>query len=143
MFELTAWHWFTLACILLVLEITVPVAFFLWMAAAALASMLVALLWPSLGWQVEMGLFSVFALLSAIIWAKRPKQDVVTDQPGLNERNYQYLGATVVVCNEIKNGVGKVKVNDSIWKAKGGDAKVGTQVQVVRVEGSVFHVEPM
>ncbi len=143
MFELTAWHWFTLACILLVLEITVPVAFFLWMAAAALASMLVALLWPSLGWQVEMGLFSVFALLSAIIWAKRPKQDVVTDQPGLNERNYQYLGATVVVCNEIKNGVGKVKVNDSIWKAKGGDAKVGTQMQVVRVEGSVFHVEPL
>ncbi len=143
MFELTAWHWFTLACILLVLEITVPVAFFLWMAAAALASMLVALLWPSLGWQVEMGLFSVFALLSAIIWAKRPKQDVVTDQPGLNERNYQYLGATVVVCNEIKNGVGKVKVNDSIWKATGSDAKVGTQMQVVRVEGSVFHVEPM
>ncbi len=143
MFELTAWHWFTLACILLVLEITVPVAFFLWMAAAALASMLVALLWPSLGWQVEMGLFSVFALLSAIIWAKRPKQDVVTDQSGLNERNYQYLGATVVVCNEIKNGVGKVKVNDSIWKAKGGDAKVGTQMQVVRVEGSVFHVEPL
>lgn len=147
MFELTAWHWFTLACVLLVLEITIPVAFFLWMAAAALATMLVAILLPSLGWhlgwQVEVGLFSTFALLSLIIWAKRPKQEAVTDQPGLNERNYRYLGATVVVCNEIKNGRGKVKVNDSIWQARGVDAKIGTQMQVVRVEGSVFHVEPM
>jgi hypothetical protein len=141
--ELTTWPWFALTCILLVLEITIPITFFLWLAAAALTSTVVAFFMPSLSWQVELSLFSAFVILSILIWAKRPKHVQETDQPGLNERNNQYLGATVVVCNEIKNGVGKVKVNDSIWKAHGADAKVGTQVRVRRVEGSVFHIESL
>ncbi len=143
MLELTAWHWFILACVLLAFEVVVPVAFFLWLAAAALASMLVAIVLSDLSWQFQVSLFSVFALAALILWAKRPKQEPQTDQPGLNERNNRYLGATVVVCNEIKDGVGKVKINDSIWKARGADAKIGTRVKVTEVEGSVFHVEPL
>jgi len=141
MIELTAWHWFALTCILLILEITVPVAFFLWLAAAALVSTIVAYFLPDLRWQIELTIFSIVAILSLVVWAKSPKKKVETDQPGLNERNNQYLGATVTVCNEIQNGVGKIKVNDSIWKAHGADATVGSQVRVVRVKGSIFHVE--
>ena len=75
MIELTAWHWFALTCILLILEITVPVAFFLWLAAAALVSTIVAYFLPDLSWQIELTIFSIVAILSLVVWAKSPKKE--------------------------------------------------------------------
>lgn len=140
--DLNTWHWFILACVLLAIEVTAPVTFFLWLAGAALASTLVAYLFPALSWQFEIALFGVFSFASLVAWHfLRPASIEETDQPALNQRNEQYLNKVLVVTEAITGGTGRVKANDSLWKAVGEDAKVGTKVKVVRVEGSIFHVE--
>lgn len=142
MIEFSAWHWFILACAFLIIEILAPLAFFLWLAGAALLIAVVSLLFPELSWQTEWTLFAISCLASIVGWAiYRPKTPQNSEQPNLSQRNEQYLNHTVVVCEEIKQGSGKVKVNDSIWKALGPDAKVGTKMTVKRVDGSIFHVE--
>ena len=142
MFEFSPWHWFILTCVFLIIEVLVPLAFFLWLAGAAVATGLISLLFPAMSWQVELAIFSLCCFASIIGWIRfRPKAFAASDQPHLSQRNEQYLNQTVVVCEAIENGVGKVKVNDSIWKAQGPDAPVGQKVVVKRVEGSLFHVE--
>ena len=40
------------------------------------------------------------------------------------------------------NGQGRVKVGDSLWRARGPDAPAGSQVVVVSAQGSCLNVEP-
>lgn len=140
----TYWHWLALACLFLVIEITVPMAFFLWLSFAAAASAIVAFLVPDLSWQVQYLLFAAFCIISILAWHRFAKDGDVseTDQPTLNQRNQGYLGRTLVLSQAIVNGIGKVKVDDSQWKVHGSDAAVGSRVKVVSVDGSILHVEP-
>ncbi len=139
------WHWFALAFILLALEITAPVTFFLWLCFAALASAIVSLMFPELGLATQLFLFSLFCVLSIGLWWRfgftgREKQ---TDNPTLNRRNERYLGRVVKLSQAIEGGTGKVTVEDSQWKVTGPDLDAGTMVRVTKVDGSLFHVEPV
>jgi hypothetical protein len=42
----------------------------------------------------------------------------------------------------IENGFGKVRVGDSLWRVKGGDAAAGTRARVTGTDGFVLVVEP-
>ncbi|MEO0368362.1 MAG: NfeD family protein, partial [Pseudomonadota bacterium] len=128
-FEITALHWVLLAFVLLAIEIQVPIAFFLFLAGAAFCSALVALILPDMSWQAELILFSAFCIISVVAWMYRPRKELESDAPLLNQRNRQYLGRTVVVAQPIQQGIGKVKVDDSIWKALGPDSEVGTRMK--------------
>jgi hypothetical protein len=90
-------------------------------------------------------LFAVFCVVSLFCWHfyARNRGQTETDQPQLNQRNRRYLGRVLVLTEAIENGYGKVRVEDSTWKVTGNDAKIGTQVKVVEVDGSIFHVEPV
>jgi membrane protein implicated in regulation of membrane protease activity len=136
------WHWWILAGLLLILELTAPAFFFLWLGIAAAAVGLIMLVFPSIGVETQLVLFAIASIVSVIAWRKyRESRPIVTDQPNLNRRGHQYIGRVFSLTEPISNGVGKVIVDDSTWKVKGPDLPAGTHIRVTGVEGVVFMVE--
>lgn len=136
------WHWWILAGLLLILELTAPAFFFLWLGIAAAAVGLILLVFPSIGIETQLVLFAIASIVAVVAWRKyREARPISTDQPNLNRRGHQYIGRKFSLTDPIDNGVGKVVVDDSTWKVKGPDLPAGTHVRVTGVEGTIFTVE--
>lgn len=145
MFEaLHFWHWWVLAAVLVILELTVAgTFFFLWLAVAAGITGLVALLAPGLTWELQVLIWAVLSMVSVFTWRRfRPKMDTPTDQPSLNRRGTQYVGRVFTLEAPIVNGVGKLTVADTTWKIRGPDTAAGTHVRVSAVDGTSLSVVP-
>ena len=135
------WHWWIIAGVLLILELTAPTFFFLWLGMAAAATGLIVLVIPGLTLETQLVLFSILSVVAVIAWRRyRETHPQETDQPNLNRRGEQYVGRTFTLDQPIENGVGKVTVDDSTWRVKGPDLPAGTRVRVNAVEGVVFVV---
>ncbi len=139
--QLTHWHWFIGAAVLVILEMAAPGVVFLWLGLAAGATGLGLLIWPDMAWETQ---FFVFALLSLVsvaggrMWLRaRP---VPTDQPVLNRRGEQYVGRRFTLAEPIVNGVGKIRVDDTTWKVAGPDMEAGSPVEVTGVDGVILTV---
>ena len=136
------WHWWILAGLLLILELTAPAFFFLWVGIAAAAVGLILLVFPAINLEIQLILFAIASVVSVLAWRKyRETRPLKTDQPNLNRRGHQYIGRVFSLKDPISNGVGKVTVDDSTWKVKGPDLPVGTHVRVTGVDGVIFTVE--
>jgi membrane protein implicated in regulation of membrane protease activity len=136
------WHWWILAGLLLILELTAPAFFFLWLGIAAASVGLILLVFPSIGVEIQLVLFAITSIVSVLAWRKyRESRPITTDQPNLNRRGQQYVGRIFSLTQPISNGVGKVIVDDSTWKVKGPDLPIGTHIKVTGVDGVVFQVE--
>ena len=136
------WHWWILAGLLLILELTAPAFFFLWLGIAAAAVGLILLVFPSIDIETQLILYAITSIVAVLAWRKyRETRPVTTDQPNLNRRGQQYIGRIFSLTAPISNGVGKVTVDDSTWKVKGPDLPAGRHVKVMGVEGVVFKVE--
>ena len=136
------WHWWILAGLLLILELTAPAFFFLWLGIAAAAVGLILLVFPSIDLETQLVLFSIASVVSVLAWRKyRETRPLITDQPNLNRRGHQYIGRIFSLKDPITNGVGKVTVDDSTWRVKGPDLPAGTHIKVTGVEGVIFKVE--
>jgi len=136
------WHWLAIGAGLAALEIVAPGTFLLWLGAAAGIVGLVTLAWPGIGWEMQLVVFAVFAVLSIAVSIKflrnRPTE---TDQPHLNERGQQLVGRQLTLDSPIVNGTGRAKMGDSMWQVAGPDYMRGTTVKVVSVSGTVLQVE--
>ncbi|HFC93359.1 MAG TPA: NfeD family protein [Leucothrix mucor] len=140
--QLNHWHWWSLAVLLIILEIFSPAAFFLWLGIAAAVTGLITLIAPNLHWAIQLVVFSIFSI--AAVWLGRSwfqRNPIETDQPFLNQSNEEFVGKIYVVEQAISNGSGRIKVGDSSWKATGEDAAVGDKVRVVSVDATVLMVE--
>jgi membrane protein implicated in regulation of membrane protease activity len=136
------WHWWILAGLLLILELTAPAFFFLWLGIAAAAVGLILLVFPSIPIETQLVLFGIASIVAVLAWRKyRETRPVITDQPNLNRRGHQYIGRVFSLEEPINNGVGKVTVDDSTWKVKGPDLPRGKSVRVTGVDGVIFTVE--
>ena len=47
----------------------------------------------------------------------------------------------MTVAEAITNGIGKVRIEDTLWRARGIDTAIGQQVKIVAIEGATFEVE--
>jgi membrane protein implicated in regulation of membrane protease activity len=136
------WHWWILAGVLLILELTSPVFFFLWLGFSAAAVGFLLLVFPNIPIEGQLVLFGILSVVAVLAWRRyREVHPPVSDQPLLNQRGQQYAGRIFTLSHAIKNGVGKVEVDDSTWRVKGPDLPVGTRIRVVGVDGVVFIVE--
>jgi membrane protein implicated in regulation of membrane protease activity len=136
------WHWWILAGLLLILELTAPAFFFLWLGIAAAAVGLILLVFKDIPIETQLVLFSIASIVAVLAWRKyRESRPLTTDQPNLNRRGHQYINRVFSLDSPIVNGVGKVTVDDSTWKVKGPDLPAGTPVKVTGVDGVVFTVE--
>ena len=53
------------------------------------------------------------------------------------------MGRHFTLQEPVINGLGKIKVDDSIWKIEGeADLPSGAQVKVTAVEGTILKIEP-
>jgi len=136
------WHWFIAAVILIALEMMIPAAYMLWMGVAAIVVGALMFFIPDLPWLVQVIIFAVVSVVSVIIYKNYMKKNkTVSDKPNLNRRSEQYIGRVFTLSEPIVNGVGKVRIGDSMWKVRGEDMEEGKNVKVVAADGVVLQVE--
>ena len=136
------WYWWIIALVLLVIEILAPGFFFLWMAISGFVTGAMVLLIPATSMAMQVLIFSVLSVVTIIAWKfYGKKHPMKSDQPLLNKRGVQYIGRVFSLYQPIKNGQGKIKVDDSIWKVHGEDCTIDSRVKVIAVRGTVFDVE--
>lgn len=68
-------------------------------------------------------------LLLMFVFARQTHSS--SEQPLLNRREAQHIGRKVCVVEAIVGGEGRVRVADTLWRARGPDCAAGTWVRVV------------
>jgi inner membrane protein len=136
------WNWWTIAIVLLVIELVAPGVFFLWIGLAAMVVGFVAFLFPDIGWQIDFALFAVLSVVAALIGRRFWKAKAGdSPDPTLNQRGQQYVGQILTLQAAIENGHGRANAGDSSWAVIGPDLPIGARVRVVGVEGAKLKVE--
>lgn len=143
--ELGPWNWMVLGFALLALEILVPGVFLLWIGIAAILTGGLSLQlweWSFWTWQVQVLLFLALSLISAFAGKKIMRgTERETDEPLLNKRAEQMIGRTATLGEPIAEGVGRVKLGDTVWRVSGPDLPAGTRVRIVAAHGGDLTVE--
>ncbi len=136
------WHWLALGFGLLVLEMLLPTEFILlWVGVAAVVVGALSWLFPGIGWRVEFILWGVLSVAAVLAWRKYRPLSFESERPTLNRRGASYVGRVFTLSEPMRNGIGKLRVDDSQWRISGPDAPAGTQVRVVAAEGATLRVE--
>ena len=141
--SLGIWNWFIAGLILLGLEVIAPGAFMMWLGLAALlvGAISLAIDWP---WQAQIVAFAVFAIASIPLWRRFIRQNQqAPDQPFLNRRIEGMVGNVFTLETPIVDGVGTVRVGDTIWRVNGPDGPAGSRVTVTRVDAAMLFVAPV
>ncbi len=135
--------WWIAALVLIAAEMILPGYFLLWIGVAAGILGVVTLIAPNLPEIAQAVLFALLALASCLVYWRyiRPIAEQRDDQPLLNRRGKKLVGERFVLIEPIVNGRGKVKVGDGQWLAEGPDMPVGTEVEVVAVDGTALRVK--
>ncbi len=132
--ELGPWSWWIFGLILLGLEILVPGVFLLWIGFAALVIGAVSFfLWDSAiwGWQVQWLSFAVLALVFALAGRRVMEARAEdSDHPMLNRRMDGLIGRTATLEEPIREGRGRIRLDDTFWMVRGPDLPAGTRVRV-------------
>jgi membrane protein implicated in regulation of membrane protease activity len=138
--SLGAWNWFIVAALMGLLETIIPGIHFMWFGLAAVVMGGLVLLMP-IDLPIQLIIFALLSLAMILI-AQRywSPQEIVTDEPDLNERGQQYVGRIVTVVQPIDRGRGKVRVGDTVWTAEGPDMAEGARAKVTGVKGTVLIV---
>jgi membrane protein implicated in regulation of membrane protease activity len=140
--HLEFWHWLILALVLAGVEMLTPGFFAIWLGGAALITGLVVLVVSSMSWEGQVILFAILAAVSVLAWYKLGRRVMIaTDDATLNRRGDSLVGRTGDLVEPIVNGRGRVKIDDSVWRAEGHDAPLGTRMVVTGVQGAILKVD--
>jgi membrane protein implicated in regulation of membrane protease activity len=141
------WFWLGLTFALLAVEALIaPTGFFLGMGTAAAAVALVTFIFPDLSWLWALTLFAMLTVVAGWVWwvMVRSRSARNSEAPELNLKARQLLGYRGVLDQALRNGKGKLRVNDSPWMVEADqDYPAGTRVEVVRVRGIVLEVKSL
>lgn len=140
--DLGPWAWFVLGGVLLVAEIAAPGAFLLWLGLAALVTGALASV-VDLSWQAEVLTFAALAVVAVLVGRRvTPGPGRASDRPFLNRRAEGFIGRVFTLETPIMGGVGRVRIDDTVWRIEGADLAAGHDVRVVAVDGVVLKVAP-
>ena len=147
-FDLTAWlisleywNWFIAAAVLFLVEIIAPGSFMMWLGLAALlvGGISLAVDWS---WQAQVIAFAIFAVASIPAWRRVSRRvEAPVDRPFLNRRAEGYVGRTFTLDKPIVDGIGTVRIDDTVWRVSGPDCPAGSRVKIARAEGAELMVE--
>lgn len=136
------WHWWVLGLILVIIEMIAPGFFLLWIGLAAGVTGLLLFIVPGTPWQVQFLFFGILAVASVVAAKYYIRHNpITTEDATLNRRGEQYVGRILSLDEGIVNGIGKVRVGDTVWRAQGPDLPAGERVKVVGVDGTMLKVE--
>ena len=139
----SSWLWLTAGILLLAAEAAMPGVFLFWIGLAAVATGLV-LFAVSLSLVPQLVLFAFLGLAAVAIgrFLQLRSQHGPADAPFLNERGRSLVGMVLPLETAIVNGVGAVRIGDSVWRVAGADQPAGARVAVKGVDGGTLLVEP-
>jgi membrane protein implicated in regulation of membrane protease activity len=143
--ELGPWSWWVAGFVLLTAEMVVPGFFLVWIGLAALAVGALSLLfWDSAFWvwELQAVLFAVLAVAATLVGRRLTLRNDKTDEPFLNQRGASLIGRTATLAEPIREGRGRIRLDDTFWQVMGPDLPAGTQVRVVASNGRDLTVEP-
>ncbi len=142
--HLLPWHWLAVGLGLIILEMLIPTGHTIWLGISALIVGTILWLIPDIDWKLQMLIFAALSFVSFLIYNKIARNNPAeTDSPDLNRRGERYIGRTFTIEEPIVNGVGKIRVDDSIWRVNGEDQPIGTTVKVVAMNGSTLQVKTL
>ena len=143
----TAWHWLTLALVLLAIETMLGTFDLLWgsIAAGATALFSAFAIIGSHSWQGQFLFFAVAAVglvvLGRTVFADIRKK--VAEHPTLNRLMSRTIGQRATVIAAFSNGQGRVRLGDTEWPAEtidGSNPGEGASVLVDGTEGNGLKV---
>ena len=137
------WIWAIGALIAAVLEIVMPGAYLIWIAAGAAITALACFAFD-LMLTTQLVVF-IAASSVACVAGYFVYQRLITPRAGdspLNQRELEMVGAQGILFEAIVNGRGKVSLGDSVWIAEGPDMPVGASVVVTGLRGTIVIVSP-
>lgn len=137
------WHWLVLGAALIVLEVFVPSAIFLWPGIAAILIGALDFAAPGISGPVLLLTWAALSLVLAAGWQvhkKNRKDDV--PKSTINRRGEQYVDRHFTLASDIVNGSGELYVDDTRWKViSDHDIPTGRKVKVTAVENTSLRVE--
>lgn len=68
--QIVFWHWWVLAGLLLIVEMTTPSYFFLWLGIAAAAVGFLVLVFPGMAVGIQFVTFGVLSIIAALGWRR-------------------------------------------------------------------------
>lgn len=141
--EISAWHWASLAIILLVLETLGTAGFLIGSAIAAFLMAAIMAIAPEINWKWQLTIFSISAVVFSLIYLKRfANFNENTDQPNLNNRAAQLIGKRYTLKEAIINGQGRIQISDTFWKVSCDyDLEATTQIEVIAVDSMTLIVK--
>ncbi|MFI8415297.1 NfeD family protein [Serratia sp. NPDC078593] len=135
------WFWLSLGGLLLAAEMLGANGYLLWSGIAAVVVGAIVWLLPAIGWEWQGFLFAILMMLAAYLWWYwlRQRAVITSGVQVLNQRNRQLIGTRATLSEPIRNGLGRINIGDSSWRAQAAeDLPVGTDVEVVSVEGATL-----
>jgi len=139
--SLDHWNWFIAAAALFLIEIFAPGSFMLWLGIAAILVGAITLV-VDWSWQTQLIAFALFAFAAIPIWrriAHRVEKPV--EHPFLNRRADGYVGRVFTLDKPIVDGVGTIRIDDTVWRVSGPDCPAGSRVKIARANGADLMVE--
>jgi membrane protein implicated in regulation of membrane protease activity len=138
--QLGPWSWWIAGLLLLGVEVLAPGAFFLWFGIAALIVGALALV-VTMGWQLQAILFVALALVLALAGRRvYSRERRPGDQPHLNDRAARLVGGVYPLVEPIRDGHGRIRIDDTTWRVAGPDLPEGASVRITGFDGGTLRV---
>lgn len=136
------WFWLIAGLLVCIAEMLLPGAYLLWIGTAAILTggLLygAAVFDVSLTFEAVLLAFGALAVVSMLIGRSVYGSLNRGAAPAfLNRRADELVGQVFALDAAIVDGKGRIRVNDSVWSVRGGDAEAGAKVRVTGVEGGV------
>ena len=138
---LGTWNWLIFGFILMVLELLAPGVFLFWLGLAALLVGLISFaIHPP--WQLQLLMFAVFAAAAVPLWRRVARNNTAasTSNLFLNKRAEALVGRVFTLEKPIIDGLGTVRIDDTIWRVAGPDTPAGSRVRIVQADGASLTV---
>lgn len=140
------WNWFILGAALLAIEILAPGVYLLWLGIAAITTGLLSFLLENTGiwvWQTQVLAFLALSIICVLLGRRifPTSGSADTDEPLLNQRERQLVGRTATLEEPIREGRGRIRLGDTLWRVTGPDLPAGAQVRVAKAQGGQLTVE--
>jgi hypothetical protein len=70
------------------------------------------------------------------------KVDPSSEAPMLNRRTEALVGREFTLEKAIVDGIGTVRIDDTVWRVRGADRPAGSRVKITKADGANLAVEP-
>lgn len=137
------WGWLGAGLALVALEVLLaPGSYLLWVGLAALVMALLSL-GLTFSPAGELAMFGALALLSGLAgWRLYAARSRTEPASALHDPTVALVGKIFPLHSAIEQGIGQIRLNDTVWRVAGPSLEAGTLVRVTALDGSTLIVEP-